>query len=84
MEHNETTASYRACFGTDAGKRVLGNILLDAGYFDSDLSLDGEIAVQNFAKKIVGKITGAPLDRNITLTKDKVDGYINGLYNLGG
>ncbi len=47
---------YRQCFMTDAGKRVLGDILINAGYFDTDLTTEGEIAVQNFAKRIVKKL----------------------------
>ena len=50
---DNTVTSHRTCFGTDAGKRVLGHILLEGGYFDTDLKTEGEIAVQNFVKGIV-------------------------------
>ena len=83
MEHNETTASYRACFGTDAGKRVLGHILIESGYFDADLTTPQEQAVQNFAKAILKNITGVPVESHTILDPSKVNGYINGLYNLG-
>jgi hypothetical protein len=76
---DNTTTDYRTCFGTDAGHRVLGHLLLEAGYFDTDLSTEGEIAVRNFAQKIVcnlglfnmkeGKIVG-------------IDSYINGLFGV--
>lgn len=56
MAKSETVTSYRACFGTDAGKRVLGDILINAGYFDTDLTTQEEQAVQNFAKGIVKKL----------------------------
>ncbi len=52
-KRSSTVSSTRACFSTDAGKRALGQILIDAGYFDADLKTEGEIAVQNFAKQIV-------------------------------
>ena len=50
--HNQTVA-YRTCFGTDAGNRVLSHLLIEAGMFDSDLKTTEEIAVENFAKKIL-------------------------------
>ncbi len=53
---NAEIASYRACFLTDPGQRVLGDILIQAGYFDTDLHTEGEVAVQNFAKSILRKM----------------------------
>ncbi len=74
---DETVASYRQCFMTDAGRRVLGDLLITSGYFDSNLTTKGEIAVQNFAKRIVKKL-------GICDTPDKVNEYVNGLLNLKG
>lgn len=68
-------SSYRMCFSTDAGKRVLGDILINAGYFDTDLKTSGEMAVQNFAKRIVKKL-------GICQTPEGVSEYVNGLMNL--
>ena len=48
-----TVVDHRVCFSTDAGKRVLAYILLEAGYFDCDIKTPEEIAVLNFAKKII-------------------------------
>ncbi len=72
---DNTVTSYRTCFGTDAGKRVLGDILMDAGYFDTDLTTEGEIAVQNFVKRIVKKlgVCGGPQD---------VGSYVQKLFEL--
>ena len=72
---DNTVASHRACFGTDAGKRVLGQILIDGGYFDTDLKTEGEIAVQNFVKGIV---------KNLGIFNDPKDvsGYIQKLMEL--
>ncbi len=53
---NDEVASYRTCFSTDAGKRVLGDILLSAGLWDDDKFTTEEIAVQNFAKTIIRKL----------------------------
>ncbi len=71
----DEVSSYRMCFMTDAGRRVLGDLLIQAGYFDTDLSTDGEIAVQNYAKRIVKKL-------GICDTPEKVTEYVNGLFNL--
>lgn len=48
--------SYRQCFNTDAGKRVLANMLIDSGFFDTDRFSPEDIAVQNFMKKIILKL----------------------------
>jgi hypothetical protein len=58
MDKNAELASYRTCFSSDAGKRVLGDILINAGYFDTDLKTSEEIAVENFAKEILKKVLG--------------------------
>ena len=76
---DHTVSDYRTCFTADAGRRVLGHILMEGGYFDTNLVTEGEIAVQNFVKKIV---------RNLGLfaiKEDKiigVDSYVNGLFEL--
>ena len=72
---NNETATYRACFFTDPGKWVLGDILINSGYFDSDLSTEGEIAVQNFAKRIIRKL-------GICTTPEDVGGYVQKLMEL--
>ena len=70
----EQINSYRQCFSSDAGKRVLGHLLLEAGYFDTDLSTPEEIAVQNFAKKIL---------KNMGIHKlETVDYYVDKLFEL--
>ena len=48
---------YRNCFSSDVGKRVLGHMLLEAGFFDSDLKTSDELAVENFMKNVL-KIIG--------------------------
>ncbi len=72
-------ASYRACFGTDAGKRVLEHLLTDAGYFDTDLFSEGDIAVQNFAKKIIKNLG---VFRIVNKKVTGVDAYVNKLFEL--
>lgn len=48
--------SYRTFFASDAGKRVLGDILAEAGMFDTDVKTPEEMAVLNFAKTILKKM----------------------------
>ena len=57
MEPNYTQMDYRNCFSSDVGKRVLGHMLLEAGFFDSDLKTSDELAVENFMKNVL-KIIG--------------------------
>jgi len=73
------TNSYRLCFGTDAGKRVLGNILVEAGYFDTDLKTPEEQAVLNFAKKILNKMGLFQVKDNKLIG---VDTFVNKLFEM--
>jgi hypothetical protein len=82
---DKTVTDYRTCFSSDAGKRVLGDILINGGYFDTDLVTEGDIAVQNFVKKIVRKlgIFEAEVDKNGMPRRIKgIDSYINGLFGV--
>ena len=72
-----TITAYRTCFSTDAGRRVLSNILITGGYFDTDLTTEGELAVQNFVKRIVKKL-------GICDTPEKADEYVDKLLELKG
>lgn len=53
---NQLRIDYRNCFSTGSGKIVLVDILLQAGYFDTDLKTTEEIAVENFVKEILHKM----------------------------
>lgn len=53
---NQLRIDYRTCFGTQSGKNVLTDILMQAGYFDTDLKTTEEVAVENFAKEIIHKL----------------------------
>ncbi len=70
-----TITTYRTCFSTDAGRRALGDILISAGYFDHDLTSEGEIAVQNFARAIVKKM-------GVCRGPDNIGLYVNKLLEL--
>lgn len=65
---------YRACFSTPAGQFVLGHILIEAGFFDDDLSFPEEVAVENFAKKILKNLGVYELEN--------VDCFVNGLFRI--
>ena len=47
---------YRTCFSTGPGKVVLTDLLINAGFFDTDLKTPEEIAVENYAKQILYKM----------------------------
>lgn len=78
-EKDSQTTWYRTCFGTDAGKRVLSNLLLEAGYFDTDLKTLEELAVLNFAKKILSNI-GLFFERDGKIVG--IDTFVNKLFEL--
>ena len=75
MTENYTQMDLRNCFSTDVGKRVLGQMMLDAGFFDSDLKTEGEIAVENYVKNIL-KIMGIYDDPK------KIGQIVDGLINV--
>ena len=67
-------SDFRSCFGTDSGKRVLGWLMIEAGYFDCDLKTTEEIAVQNFVKQIL---------KNMGIYElDIVDSYVQKLFEI--
>ena len=51
-----TLEYYRATFSTDSGKKVLAHLLADMGFWDSTIGTPEEIAVVNYAKKILMRI----------------------------
>jgi len=65
---------YRQCFISDAGKKVLGHMLMQAGHFDQDLSTPGEIAVNNFMNMVLDNIGAYSVEH--------VDGYVQKLFEL--
>ena len=44
-----TVVDYRTCFNTDAGRRVLANLLTEAKFFDITTTSEQQ-AVENFMK----------------------------------
>lgn len=52
----EETKTYRECFLAPAGKRVLTHLLMDMGFWDDNLSTPQDIAVANYAKKIIKRL----------------------------
>jgi len=74
LEPNYTQMDYRNCFSTDVGKRVLGHLLLEAGFFDSDLSPE-EVAVENFMKNVLKRM-------GVYDDPEKMTQVVNGLINV--
>jgi len=53
---SEQQIYYRQCFSTLSGRKVLTDMLMQSGYFDADLTTEGEIAVRNFMVSILYKM----------------------------
>lgn len=68
--------TYRTCFLTDPGRRVLGDLLIQGGYFDTDLKTTEELAVLNFVKMIIKKM-------GICVTPQNVSQYVDRLMEIG-
>jgi hypothetical protein len=69
---------YRVCFSTDAGRRVLKDILKSGFYFDDDIQGERMIAVKNFVARILHNCVGIWSG----CTEEQVDRYINAVLNL--
>lgn len=83
MDRNAQMVSYRTCFSSDAGKRVLGDILAEAGMFDTDTKTPEELAVLNFAKKILKKLgLCGEQPVNSWLSVKNIDSFTQKLFEL--
>lgn len=69
---------YRQCFSTESGRLVLANMLILAGYFDSEVKTE-DLAVLNFVKKILKNGGFHPADSRDHVT---VSGYVNKLLEI--
>ena len=70
---DKTVDCYITCFSTEAGKRVLANLLMEANLFEYSHTAEDQ-AVENFVKTILTK-TGK-------FHKDNVDMMIEAFINL--
>ncbi len=52
---NEDRECFRRCFGTNDGRRVLGMILMDLGYFDEDKT-EKQAVLTNYAKRLLQRM----------------------------
>ena len=77
VKPNETITAYRQCFITDAGKKVLAHLLIEAGYFDADLKSPEDLAVLNYAKKILHNM-------GICSTPESVMEYVQKISEMKG
>lgn len=66
--------AYRKCFFASAGQATLGQMLVDAGYFDTNMKTTEELAVLNYVKTIL---------KNCGLhNKDTVKSYVQKLFEI--
>ena len=75
MLKDETQMNFRLCFMTEHGQRVLGYLLMEAGYFDTDLKTLEQLAVLNFVKEHILKNCGL-------LKLENVDSYVRKLFEI--
>lgn len=74
QEEQKVQDCFREVFSSGPGQRVLGQLLVDAGYFDTNLTTPEEIAVLNYAKSIL---------KNCGLLQvGNVDSYVRQLFNI--
>ncbi len=79
MAKDNQVNSYRTCFSTDSGKRVLGHLLVNAGYFDTDLKTPEELAVLNYVKKILLNIGLFSIKNRKVIG---IDSFVNKLFEV--
>ena len=73
LEHEQQI--YRRCFSTAEGRLVLGNLLANAGVFDTNIKTPEEFAVENFAKEILEKM-GLFGRENVTKVSQIIDALL--------
>lgn len=70
---DNTVVDYRRCFSTDAGQRVLGNMLVEAHFFEYTETPE-EQAVENFMKTVLHKCGSYGIQG--------IDEYVRNLMNM--
>ena len=75
MLKDETQSNFRQAFMTASGKRTLGLILVQAGYFDTDMKTTEQLAVLNFVKEHILKNCGL-------LKIENIDSYVSKLFEI--
>ncbi len=77
MVEFDKKVDYRVCFSTDAGKRVLADMLSEAGFF-TQLITPEQQAVENFMKCVLSSAGMCPVETD----KLKIDEYVVNLLNM--
>lgn len=65
---------YRQVFSSGSGQKVLGQMLIDAGYFDNKRTAPEDMAVLNYVKGVL-KYCGL-------LKTENIDSYVRNLFNI--
>ena len=65
----------RRCFSTPDGRRVLGMLLIELGFFDQNKTPE-QMALTNFAKSLLRRI-------GFTDKPQKIDTLVNKLFEIG-
>ncbi len=69
-----TVSDYRTFFSSDAGQRVLANMLTEAKFFDITTTPE-EQAVENFMKIVLSKIGSYPSEG--MSVKERIDSFVS-------
>jgi hypothetical protein len=70
----------RTCFlGSDAGKRTLANMLIEAKFF-ALIGTQEELAVENFMKVVLGWTGSYPIEGDSS--KERIDSFVNKLTEM--
>lgn len=72
----ELVGHYRKVFSTNEGKEVLAHILVDLGMFLPITDGSEDIALKNYAVRLIEILTGNPTDHGGGPTKDNVQNFM--------
>jgi hypothetical protein len=78
MSKIPTEQDYITCFSTEAGRRVLANIMTEGNFF-CVVSTPAESAVENFVKVILSKTGLYPSEKGDD--QSRINSYVSNLFN---
>lgn len=74
-----TVTDYKTCFSTEAGQRVLANMMTEAKFFDLTTTPE-EQAVENFMKIILSKTGVYPAEKKST--NSRINQFVTSMLNM--
>lgn len=74
-----TVTDYKICFSTEAGRRVLANLLTESRFFDIINTLE-EQAVENFMKIVLSKCGVYPSEKKSSM--ERIELFVSNMLNM--